>query len=248
MPITFIDYLRGGTQIALTIGIDFTGSNGSPSSSFSLHYNKVPELNNYEVAIRQCGDILANYDSDQQFPVYGFGEIQMSSISASMCFPINFSSNPDIHTIDKVLVDYRKCLNQIEFSAPTNFATLINTFRSKVNLKENIYHILMIMTDGSISDTQETVDAIIKCTVLPINIVIIGIGNANFSTINMLDGDEHPLKDSKGNECTRDIVQFVPFNKYKNDPEALAAAVLEEIPSQVLEYYQSNNILPPLVN
>jgi hypothetical protein len=37
------------------------------------------------------------------------------------------------------------------------------------------------------------------------------------------------LKDNKGHQCIRDIVQFVPFNEYKGG-DKLAEAVLEEIP------------------
>ena len=70
---SFLDFLRGGMEINLTIGIDFTGSNGSPTYSNSLHYLAQGSLNNYERAIRSCGDILAVYDADQLFPVYGYG-------------------------------------------------------------------------------------------------------------------------------------------------------------------------------
>ena len=57
-------------QINLTIGIDFTGSNGDPTQLNSLHYIS-QDLNQYEKAIRACGDIVAYYDYDQLFPVYG---------------------------------------------------------------------------------------------------------------------------------------------------------------------------------
>ena len=36
----------------------------------------------------------------------------------------------------------------------------------------------------------------------------------------------------------RDIVQFVPFNKFRGDAEELAAAVLEELPAQVTSFYR----------
>ena len=39
-------------------------------------------------------------------------------------------------------------------------------------------------------------------------------------------------------------MQFVPFNNYKNDPPKLAEQVLEEIPRQVVEYYQHKGIKP----
>lgn len=56
---SFLDYLNGGTQIALTIGIDFTASNGLPTRKGTLHYVGETTLNSYEQAIRTCGDIVA---------------------------------------------------------------------------------------------------------------------------------------------------------------------------------------------
>ena len=35
---SFLDYVRGGTELACTISIDFTASNGNPQSQDSLHY------------------------------------------------------------------------------------------------------------------------------------------------------------------------------------------------------------------
>jgi hypothetical protein len=59
-----------------------------------------------------------------------------------------------------------------------------------------------------------------------------------------LDGDDIPLISSNGIKRMRDLVQFVPFNKYRNDPSELAAQVLEEVPRQIMEYYTMNNIFP----
>lgn len=39
---TFLDYLRGGLQLNLVVGIDFTGSNGLATSAKSLHYIAKP--------------------------------------------------------------------------------------------------------------------------------------------------------------------------------------------------------------
>jgi len=41
-----------------------------------------------------------------------------------------------------------------------------------------------------------------------------------------------------------DIVQFVPFSEFKNDPKLLAKEVLEEIPGQFLRYMERNKIVP----
>ncbi len=43
------------------------------------------------------------------------------------------------------------------------------------------YFILLILTDGAIMDFDHTVDAIVRASALPLSIVIVGVGNADFS-------------------------------------------------------------------
>ena len=62
--------------------------------------------------------------------------------------------------------------------------------------------------------------------------------------MNILDADDDPLVDSRGRMSARDLVQFVPYNDYKNDSVELAAQVLEEIPRQIVEFYTQNNMFP----
>mmetsp|Transcript_29695 Transcript_29695/g.27159 ORF Transcript_29695/g.27159 Transcript_29695/m.27159 type:complete len:337 (+) Transcript_29695:175-1185(+) len=71
---SFLDYLKGGTQLAVMLAIDFTGSNGDPNSLDSLHSIKYDgTLNEYQQAIRGVCDILLNYDYDKKVPMFGFG-------------------------------------------------------------------------------------------------------------------------------------------------------------------------------
>jgi len=49
-----------------------------------------------------------------------------------------------------------------------------------------------------------------------------------------LDGDDQAVMSSTGVEAARDIVQFVPFSKYKNNILLLAKKTLEEVPKQVI--------------
>ena len=60
----------------------------------------------------------------------------------------------------------------------------------------------------------------------------------------ILDGDNVPLISSNGVKRLRDVVQFVPFNKYRNNNEELTKQVLEEIPRQLTEYYSMRKIYP----
>lgn len=56
----FVDYLRSGWQISLSVAIDFTASNGQVTDPTSLH--SLGPKNEYVDAIRQVGDILEPYD------------------------------------------------------------------------------------------------------------------------------------------------------------------------------------------
>lgn len=69
------------------------------------------------------------------------------------------------------------------------------------------------------------------------SIIIVGIGNADFGNMIQLDGDSKSLVNSQGQKCPRDIVQFVPFNKFNNNAEILSAELLREIPNQVNQYF-----------
>jgi hypothetical protein len=242
-------------NINLTIGIDFTGSNLPYTQSNSYHYLK-KGMNDYEKAIRSCGDILANYDNDQLFPVFGFGFKFSNSNNNSFGiysldnYPINNNINdPNIKTIDNVLKEYRKFITTIKLFGPTNFAPMINDLNRvvKKDLTNELvmnYNLLMILTDGQITDMDNTIDALVEASFLPISVIIVGIGNGDFGNMNILDADDNPLYDKNGRKADRDLVQFVPFNKFKDNPPKLAEQVLEEIPRQVIEYYQHKGIQP----
>ncbi|KAK7881093.1 hypothetical protein WMY93_032303 [Mugilogobius chulae] len=98
------------------------------------------------------------------------------------------------------------------------------------NLSAKQYFVLLILTDGEITDLDQTRDAIVRASTLPLSIIIVGVGPADFSAMKLLDGDDGVLKSTSGEKVSRDIVQFVPFRDFKNAPAAtLAASVLAEV-------------------
>lgn len=93
-----------------------------------------------------------------------------------------------------------------------------------------------------------TEQAIVSASALPLSIIIVGIGNADFTAMETLDADTVALA-AGGVKAVRDIVQFVPFNKFIfGDPSTarirLAKEVLAEIPTQLVGYMKANNITP----
>lgn len=50
--------------------------------------------------------------------------------------------------------------------------------------------------------------------------------------------------DDCGKSGTRDIAQFVQFNKHSHDSVALTSETLKEIPNQLVGYFESKSIAP----
>ena len=103
---------------------------------------------------------------------------------------------------------------------------------------------MVIFTDGIITDLELTIQKIVEASYFAISIIIVGIGNDSFSTMNRLDSDDKLLQDSRGKKAMRDIVQFVPFKKFNFNPEMLARETLAEIPNQVEQFYTKMKFIP----
>lgn len=126
-----------------------------------------------------------------------------------------------------------------------------------------------------INDIARLYDDITKCVLfqviveaahLPLSIIIVGVGRANFAAMDELDGDMVRLS-YNGKYASRDIVQFVPYRdshtwmaSIKPDPASqwysgyestgkvakirLAQEVLAEIPEQITSFMKSQTIIP----
>ncbi|KAF6129517.1 copine 6 [Phyllostomus discolor] len=212
----------GGCQISFTVAIDFTASNGDPRSSQSLHCLSPRQPNHYLQALRAVGGICQDYDSDKRFPAFGFGARIPPNFEVSHDFAINFEpENPECEEISGVIAAYRRCLPQIQLYGPTNVAPIINRVAGPAQREQSTgqatkYSVLLVLTDGVVSDMAETRTAIVRASRLPMSIIIVGVGNADFTDMRLLDGDDGPLRCPRGVPAARDIVQFVPFRDFKD--------------------------------
>lgn len=252
---TFAEFLRGGCEISLIAGIDFTASNGAPSDPNSLHYigaSAYGQMNDYQAAISASGAILEPYDHDKRFPVYGFGGMVNGQVNH--CFPLTFDPTcPEVEGVQGIMDVYAKSFAYLTLHGPTYFAPLIRqagtiaqlfsqpTPNSAQSLK---YFVLLIITDGAIMDMDNTIEEIVTASYLPLSIVIVGAGNADFSAMDALDADGKLLRARSGRTAARDIVQFVPFNRYRSNPTRLSKETLAEIPIQLTQHFQARGIKP----
>ncbi|KAK3574867.1 hypothetical protein QTP86_018328 [Hemibagrus guttatus] len=250
---TFVDFIRGGTQLNFTVAIDFTASNGNPAQPTSLHYMSPYQMNAYAMALKAVGEIIQDYDSDKLFPAYGFGAKLPPDGKISHAFPLNGNNeSPNCVGIEEVLEAYFQSLRKVQLYGPTNFAPVINQVaRAAQDVTDGSqYFVLLMITDGVISDMVQTKEAVVNASALPMSIIIVGVGPAEFDAMEELDGDEVRVS-SRGRFAERDIVQFVPFRDYIDrsgnqilSMARLAKDVLAEIPDQLLSFMKSKEIKP----
>jgi len=255
---TFIDYVRGGLKINLTIAIDMTASNGLSSSSSSLHFLKKTGENAYTTAIRTVGEVLQDYDYDKKILGLGFG-----SKTGGNCFSLNGSvQDPYCDGVEGLLKYYKESLESVEMSEPTHFSDVLqfvsdDASRSGSDVE---YSVIMIITDGGINDMEETKKLLVQMSRQAVSVVLVGVGDGDMRNLVKLDSDKARIN-SGDTQAARDIVQFVHLNEFlpagsldpadfQHELEApqaklrLARAVLQEIPRQVTEYLRSAGIAP----
>ncbi|KAK0601817.1 hypothetical protein LWI29_027694 [Acer saccharum] len=248
---TFLDYISSGFELNFMVAVDFTASNGNPQNPNSLHYiDPSGRLNSYQQAIMEVGEVIQFYDSDKRFPAWGFGGKAFNGV-ISHCFNLNGISNgSEVEGVDGIMAAYASALHNVALAGPTLFGPVINmaaqiASQSLSYNDRSKYFVLLIITDGVLTDIQETKDALVRASDLPLSILIVGVGCADFTQMEILDADNgHRLESSTGRVATRDIVQFVPMREVHGGQISAVQALLEELPGQFLTYVQPRDIKP----
>ncbi|XP_058752937.1 protein BONZAI 3-like isoform X2 [Vicia villosa] len=249
---SFIDYISSGFELNFMVAIDFTASNGNPQQPDSLHYiNASGRLNAYQKAIMEVGEVIQFYDSDKMFPAWGFGGTVQSG-AVSHCFNLNGGppGSSEVAGVEGIMDAYSSALHTVRLSGPTLFGPVINTAaqmatESLSSYNSTKYYVLLIITDGIVTDLQESINAVVNASDLPLSILIVGVGGADFSGMEVLDADSGPrLRSSTGRVAARDIVQFVPMREVQRGQISVVQALLEELPDQFLGFMRSRDIKP----
>lgn len=247
----------------LIIGVDFTKSNlDKGEHSFggrSLHNvrgkedkgreTKEKRTNNpYQDVLVQIAGQLAEFDADQLFPVYGFGDTVTGS-----SFLFSFKPNDEpCAGLPEVLSRYAEIARTVNMSGPTSLAPLIRQ-AIKIVRETDEHNILLIIADGGVTHTEKiaTELAIGEASNYALSIVMIGVGDGPWETMERYD-------DSKVGQRKYDNFQFVNYNtvfkQYVGQPKATAFAThaLMEVPSQYwaakqLGFLNPKREMPPFI-
>jgi uncharacterized protein YegL len=262
------DELQNGLRQAglesseLIFGIDVTKSNtwnGAKSyDGKSLHHpyplvcnnnnnnNKSPQYkpvlkyvdNPYTFIMKAIVKSLSAFDDDQMIPAYYFGDHICQNLRVQSFFSDSKKyQNGYGHGIESLLEAYHTILPDLQFSGGTSFAPLIQQALAIVQQTKK-YHILVILTDGQVDDVEREKRMIAEASKYPLSICILGIGDADFSHMNLLDDVEYGrqfdnvqfvnIADVLGQQWCKHLDQSLTERQALD----LATAVLMEIPQQ----------------
>ncbi len=222
----------GVESMQMVVGIDFSKSNewtGEKSYHKALHDTRGGETP-YGKALRIMSRIVHKFDDDDIYPVYRFG---CANTKDKSVLPLLYPDQEDPHFegFDAVKKAYEYIAPQIEMSGPTTFAPMI---KQAIEISKeccNQYMILVLLTDGDVSDMDADVKALQEASNYPLSVVAVGLGDGPFDKMRVFDDDIRGRK--------FDNFQFVNFTeiemkagKCENPELVLATAMMQEVPSQ----------------
>ncbi|MDD9950624.1 MAG: VWA domain-containing protein [Zetaproteobacteria bacterium] len=229
----------------LIVGIDFTLSNRQQGrqtfSGRNLHRLSGRYQNPYQAALKIIAQSLQEYDDDQVYPVYRFGD---SLTRHHSVLPLTNDMPEDGYQgFEQVEQAYVTAAQQLQLAGQTSFVPIIHQameiVRSRREGDHYPYHILLILTDGAVNhEVAQNIDAVVQASDYPLSIIVVGVGDGPWDK--MIEFDDNIPKRAFDN------LQFLNLHDHvrslddltAEDEEDFAVAALQELPEQYAKIKQ----------
>ena len=246
---TFLEFILGGVQLQVILGIDFTSENVTNEEDLhSVSYDG--SLNTYQQLIKYVCQTLLNYDINKMVPVFGFGGKNKyeETDEVNHCFPLGWEpSSPGSRGIGGIFQVYNKFTRMVELAGPRLLLPTLEKFfkLTDQNDEVEIYSAGFIFTVGDPADFEECARFLKTSSDQPISIFIIGIGQASFSKLRTLEKIlEEGAKQSTRQVKMRNNVKFKAIYDFGPDLEALVSLLLKTLEIQMVKYMHLHKITP----
>lgn len=183
---------RSGLEsCSLILAVDYTRSNEwTGKVAFGgqcMHKISDVTLNPYQRVIKSVAATIDYFDDDHKIPAYGFGD---KKTKGHAVFSIAPDEREPSNGVSQVLEHYNAITPKIELDGPTSFVPIIYKAMDIVRDSGNSFHILVIITDGAVTDPRETGKAIVEASkTCPLAIIVVGVGDGPWEEMETLDSD-----------------------------------------------------------
>ena len=132
--------------------------------------------------------------------------------------------------MDKVCEEYRKACGEIKLDGPTTMAPLIHEAITMCKSTKE-FHILIVITDGGISNPKLDGEAIVEASNYPMSIITVGLGDGPFDTMEKFDSKLRGRKFDNFNFFNFTEMEK-KLGKIENVDETIAVEMCQELPQQ----------------
>ena len=108
--------------------------------------------------------------------------------------------------MEGLLENYINTLNTVTLGEPTVYSEVLQ-FAANDAVRagsETEYTVILLITDGGISDLEETKKVLVGLSRLPVSVVLVGVGQGDMRQLALLDSDKARLS-SGDSQAVRDI-------------------------------------------
>jgi len=232
---TLADFFRDGFKLNLVMGIDFAPSKG-PSNDDSANQDADLRTTLYNVY-----ETLSPYLPDKKAAFYGIAGKPSGCAEPGKNFTLSGNhSDPWISGLERLKGAVNRVTNVDNLAAlfePLIEKAVKQAKQSKATGSKE-YTVVVILTKGSIHDVETTLKSLLGCDVLPISILILGIGEKRFDKLELFEKEGFFLPADK---VKRPFIHFWKSGNF-DSTETMVEESLKEIPSQLLEYMKMSDI------
>lgn len=242
--LTFYGQLEKGLRFNFCCAIDFSSNNRPQRDPKSYHYSSHNQLTPYQILIKEIGELVEQY-SDEQI-CYGWGFAARLNRQVCQTVPLcDENGKSELHSVHDLLNSYMALFDKILFDKPIlispSTTCAINLVKGKKN--PGCYLVFLIMISEDPSDLSQFNDLLYENQYEPISVIIIGLGENDFSKTKEAFKPGMPHYNSKREEFDRDFVTFLRFNDFGNENLAqMTSTALFSVPDQAIHWAEINTI------
>ena len=241
---SIFEFIKSGIKLSIFVSMDFSNRKNKQNIKESI--------NNYTNIIKGIISKMGIYTDNYKLFYNGYG----ATLKNTNNFSLLYKSIFDIDISEK---DFSKINNEdldkyIESTIPeikVCISSLIRKITMKIYelYKANYYNVLFILarelTDEN--DRQETIDAFIESSYLPLTIIIIGEGKNDLSRMNELYGKYIKVSSTGMNKNRENIIYINFTNDFKDNVNIMIEFCLREICKQIIGFYKLIKCTPQLI-
>lgn len=256
----FMDYISTGFRMRLLFAMDFTlYGNEAWEERSSLHYLPLnvalrpgAHVNAYLRLLREVGYALGPYIGGP-IVARGFGGRLPPKMNASRNFSLRLDGSDTFDSVEAVEQAYLDSVPKMKFAPEQpKLEELLSYYKTLIESERpahggpGLYYVIVVMVSGNVQDLEKVKKLLIDMSTLSVSVVFVSTSKAS-QRLDVLDGDNVMLH--VGNKfAERDIVQSVDGHAHRQDygVDAIARAVLAEIPNQFVQYMLMKHAQPVL--